>query len=122
MPQDSDTTVDAYQQKFGDLRAKLIETLGTDTVDLLLERAVKEVQPIYPGFTVHRDDVGSLLLDWHDDPVAEHSDDFVRLAFSALYAALLIILARLLGKEIALRLASALDADLVMQGQQIARA
>jgi hypothetical protein len=119
MSQQPGPTVDAYKAKFDELRRKLVESLGTDSVDVLMERAVREVHSVYPGFSLQRDERDSLVLEWTSDPLAEHSEDYVRAAFSALYAALLIILARLLGKEIAVRLASALDAEQVMQGQQI---
>ncbi|MEX0684078.1 MAG: hypothetical protein WD904_10990 [Dehalococcoidia bacterium] len=120
MAESHDSPTTTYDAKFAALRGKLTEALGTDTVDVLLERAVREVMPVYPGFRLHRDDGGPLRLSWEEDSVAEHSEDYIRSAFSGLYAALLIILAKLLGKEIAVRLASALDADRVLQGQQIA--
>jgi hypothetical protein len=116
------SAIDGYKATFGELRRKLVETLGTDTIDLLLERAVREVLDVHPGFRIRRDGGKVLILDWEDDPITNHSDEYIRTAFSALYAALLIILARLLGKEIAVRLASALDADRVLQGEQIAAA
>lgn len=117
LPNSSPT--EAYGAKFAELRQKLVETLGTDTVDVVLERGVREVTQVYPGFRLHVDEDGVHSLAWETDALAEHSDEFVRNAYSALYAAMLIILARMLGRAIAVRLASAVDAERVLQGQPL---
>jgi hypothetical protein len=111
-------TSEAYAARFADLRHRLVETLGGDTVDLVLERAVREAAQVYPGFRLTGPD-GARHLEYEPDTLAEHSDEFVRNAYSALYAAMLIILARILGREIAVRLASAVDAERVLQGQPL---
>jgi hypothetical protein len=109
----------ALEGRFSDLRARLVESLGSDTVDLVLERGVREVAGIYPGFRLSIDNSGYLRLDWEADPVASHSQEFIRNAYSALYAAMLVILARILGREIAVRLAAAVDAERVLQGHPL---
>lgn len=113
-------TPDSYGIKFAELRSKLVEALGSDTIDLVLERGVREVEGVYPGFrlTVVPDRVAE--LDWEPGATGNESDD-ARAAYSALYAAMLVILARMLGREIAVRLASATDAERVLQGQPLAR-
>lgn len=111
---------ESYGIKFAELRSKLVEALGSDTIDLVLERGVREVERVYPGFrlTIAPDRVAE--LDWEPGATGNESDD-ARAAYSALYAAMLVILARMLGREIAVRLASATDAERVLQGQPLAR-
>jgi hypothetical protein len=109
---------DAYSVKFAELRRNLVKALGSDTVNVVLRRGVREIAPVYPGFRLTPTDDG-LQLTWQPDPLAEHSDEFIRAAYSALYAAMLVILARILGREIAVRLASAVDAERVLQGHSI---
>ena len=111
---------EAYAAKFAELRRKLVDTLGTDTVDLILERGVREVSQVYPGFRLMPGEDGALHLAWDPDDPPGQEDDFVRNAYSALYATMLVILARILGREIAVRLASAIDAEQVLQGKPLA--
>lgn len=109
---------DAYSVKFAELRRNLVRALGSETVNVVLQRGVREIAPVYPGFRLTPTDSG-LQLTWQPDPLAEHSDEFIRAAYSALYAVMLVILARILGREIAIRLASAVDAERVLQGHSI---
>lgn len=110
---------DAYGVKFADLRRNLVRALGSETVNVVLQRGVREIAPVYPGFRLTPTEDDGLQLTWQPDSLAEHSDEFVRAAYSALYAVMLVILARILGREIAVRLASAVDAERVLQGQPI---
>jgi len=111
----------AYSAKFFELRAKLVESLGSDTVDILLERAIQEIAAVYPGFRLHHNERGT-TVELENDVLMQKAEeqDYVRSAYSGLYAALLIILAKLLGREIAVRLASSLEADNVLLGGPLA--
>lgn len=110
---------ESYSIKFAELRHKLVKALGTDTVDVVLERGVREIATSYPAFRLDKTEHDGLQITWQPGALAEHSEETVRAAYSALYAVMLIILARILGREIAVRLAAAADAERVLQGHPI---
>jgi hypothetical protein len=118
----TDGTSGAYAARFAELRRKLVESLGKDTVDVVLERGVREIAPVHPGFSITAGEGEDLRVTWQPVDTADDSGEAVRAAYSALYAAMLIILARILGREIAVRLAAAADAEHVLQGQLLGRA
>lgn len=89
---------------------------------MVLERGVREIAQVYPGFGVTAIEGEDLLLTWTPGEIADDSSEAFRAAYSALYSAMLVILARILGREIAVRLASAVDAEQVLQGQLLGRA
>ncbi|HSP55964.1 MAG TPA: hypothetical protein VLS25_10300 [Dehalococcoidia bacterium] len=109
-------TPEAYSVRFAELRRKLVDALGTDTVDVVLRRGVREIAAVYPDFKLTPIEGGSLQLTWDSDRQPGESEEFVRAAYSALYAVMLVILARILGREIAVRLAAAADAEAVLHG------
>jgi hypothetical protein len=112
--------LDVYKRKLLDLRERLIHALGVETVNLLVERSLEEVLPVYPGLAAIEREGDELLLDGLDQAYASASEDEVRNAFSALYAVMLVVLGRMLGKEIALRLAGSPEARRVFEGDPLA--
>lgn len=106
-----------YETTFTDLRERLIRVLGAPTVNRLIDRAAAEVQRSHPA-------IKSLVVDDCDDRVsfeaariafAEATDDQIRDAFTAFNGVLLLVVARLLGKEIALRLTEGLSVSEYLQ-------
>jgi hypothetical protein len=92
------------------VREELAHSLGVQTVDVLIDRAVAEASMVHPGLEGLRLDAGVLSLDGLDTSFAESTDEEVRTAFRALTAVLLLILGRLVGRQIADGLAASLAA------------
>jgi hypothetical protein len=112
--------LEAYKVKLLDLRERLIRALGVDTVNLLMERALEDVVTVYPGLGAIMREGDAMRLDGLDDSYASASVTEVRDAFSALYAVMLVMLGRMLGKEIALRLAGLPEDRRVFEGDSLA--
>ena len=110
----------AYKEKLLDLRARLIQALGVETVHVLVDRSLEEVLTVYPGLAAIQRENDDLNLDGLDEIYQDRPEEEVRAAFSALYAVMLLMLARMLGKEIALRLAGTIDARRVLEGDELA--
>lgn len=110
----------AYKEKLLDLRARLIQALGMETVHVLVDRSLEEVLTVYPGLAAIQRENDDLNLDGLDEIYQDRSEEEVRAAFSALYAVMLLMLARMLGNEIALRLAGTIDARRVLEGDELA--
>ena len=102
---------------FVELREQLVRILGTTTVDLIIERAAVEVIHTYPamaliGLTGHVVQFAAA-----DAALEGKSDAEVSAAFGALQGVMLLILARLLGKEMTARLAPAHDVSGYLEGR-----
>ena len=97
----------------------MIRSLGIETVTVLIDRSLEEVIRVYPELNAIDRDGDEINLDALDDSYGGRSEEDVRAAFSALYAVMLLMLARMLGKEIALRLAGTTDARVVLEGNQL---
>lgn len=95
----------AHEVAFVELREKLIRTLGTQTVDLIIERASVEIAQTYPAMALIRPAKGG-DIDFSEMEAAlgAESESQIRAQFAALQGVILLVLARLLGKEIVLRL------------------
>jgi hypothetical protein len=111
----------AYQDKLLELRENLIRTLGVVSVNILFQRALVEASQTYPELLAIKVRGEELDFDELDQQFPHGSEERIQSAFSALYAVMIVMLARMLGKEIALRLAGTPDAHVVMKGKPIAR-
>ena len=116
----SDNELAGYKTKLEDLHQRLIRALGVETVVVLVNRSLEEVIAVYPGLAAIEHDGDEMKLDGLDEVYEGSPEEEVRAAFSALYAVMLLMLARMLGKEIALRLAGAVDARRVLEGDELA--
>jgi hypothetical protein len=105
-----------HRDDFLRLREQLIRSLGVHTVDLIIERGAAEISPTYPSMALIR--CNDFEVDFGDVAAAMEgkSEDEIRAAFTALNGVLLLILARLLGKENALRLAEGEQTRSLLKG------
>lgn len=113
-------SLEEYRSTLLDLHANLARALGSQTVDNVFERALAEITPAYRGLDDTERVDGRIVLDSIGGGLAEDSDEDVRTAFSALYAAVLVLLSRMVGKEVAVRLAGSPEASAVMEGELLA--
>jgi hypothetical protein len=82
----------------------LVTTLGIHTVRVLLDRAIWQTAQRHPEITLIHHDAG-LSFDALEKSYATRPEEEIEAAFTDLVAEMLLILARLLGREMAQRLA-----------------
>lgn len=97
-----------YEVSLIELRERLIRVLGTPTVNSLIDRSVIEITQAHPALaSLHIDD-DRLRFDGVRVAFADADDEQLRNSFVALHGVLLLLVARLLGREIAERLTGGL--------------
>jgi hypothetical protein len=93
-----------YESRFVELHERLIKVLGAPTVNRLLSRALAEISRAHPGIAALRCQEDALMFDAVRTAMIDEPPEKVRDAFMALAGVLLLLVARLLGREIASRL------------------
>ena len=95
-----------YEERLIALWERLVRTLGIHTVRVLLARALWQTAQRYPDIAlIHHDEAG-LCFEALEMSYATRPQEEVEAAFNDLFAELLLILARLLGRQTAQRLAA----------------
>ena len=106
-----------YERDFTQLRERLIRVLGMPTVDRLIERSAVEIARVHPAAGKVRIEEGEITFEEMRRHLEQASEDDIRNEFTALIGVLLLLVARLLGREIAHRLTEDLSvAELVDAG------
>jgi hypothetical protein len=105
-----------HEASLTELRKQLIRTLGVDAVDLVMKRAIFELCNTHPSMSLIRCEDDELSFDALDPAFAHASDEEVDAAFEALNGVMLLVIARILGREIAARLARGFASPQVMKG------
>lgn len=95
---------DYYEERLTELRERLIRILGVLTVNRLMERATLEIGKASPAVLRIRWDEDAIYFDEFRQALTDVSDEEVRETFTRLNAVLLLLVARLLGNEVARRL------------------
>jgi hypothetical protein len=98
------TQLDYYEHSFLTTRERLIRVLGCPTVDRIVERAAREVERAHPAIGQLRWDDDEIDLTLVRQALDDAGPDEVRDAYNALNGVLIVIVARLLGREVATRL------------------
>ena len=93
-----------YEERLVSLWERLVMTLGIHTVRVLLDRAIWQTAQRHPDIALIHHDAG-LTFDALEKSYATRPDEEIEAAFTDLVAEMLLILARLLGREMAQRLA-----------------
>lgn len=94
------SALERHQVRLTMLWERLARTLGVHTVNVLLDRAIYQAAPHYPDLALIQHTDHGLSF----DALAERPLPAVEEAFGALYEEMLLILARLLGQDMAKRL------------------
>jgi hypothetical protein len=84
-----------------------------------MNRALVEASGVYPALGLVRIDEEGVSFDDADAAFSEQTLDQQQAAFSALYGVTIVILARLVGGEVAVRLAGGQSAEAALQGEPI---
>lgn len=113
------SSLEKYRSRLIALHETLARTLGRQAVDNVFERALIEITPAYRKLDGTERVDGHVVLESIGAELANESEEDVRAAFSALYATVLVLLSRMVGKEVALRLAASPDARTIMEGEQL---
>jgi hypothetical protein len=95
---------DYYEEKFVELRERLIRVLGVPTVNRLIDRAVAEISRPHPAMATLRCEDDVMVFAGVKAALADAPPEEMRDAFMALAGVLVLLVARLLGREIASRL------------------
>lgn len=99
--------LDWHQARLTALWEQLVHTLGVHSVNVLLDRAIWQAAQQYPDLAhIQYSDRGLSF-----DALAGRRVDFANEAFDALYHEMVLVLARLLGQDMARRLLEELQAE-----------
>jgi hypothetical protein len=93
-----------YEERLVSLWERLVTTLGIHTVRVLLDRAIWQTAQCHPEIALIHHDSG-FTFDALEKSYATRPEEEIEAAFTDLVAEMLLILARLLGREMAQRLA-----------------
>ena len=93
-----------YEERLVSLWERLVTTLGIHTVRVLLDRAVWQTAQRHPEIALIHHNAG-FTFDALEKTYATRPEEEIEAAFTDLVAEMLLILARLLGREMAQRLA-----------------
>lgn len=109
-------TLTAYKAAFAELREQLTVFLGKDTVDLLTQRAIREIDATYPAVKDIKIGAEGLVLASLDVALQGMTDQEIGAAFYAMTAVMLLILGRLLGRHVSETIARELDDNVLIKG------
>ena len=104
----TDSPLKEAKSEFQALYSELAHVLGAMTVNVLVDRAVTEIGMAHPGLEGIRLDGTKLDLSRLEQTFSDRSPADIAAAFAALRSVLLLILARLVGKQMAEGLADRL--------------
>lgn len=110
---------DEQERSFCELREKLIRILGVPTVNRLIERAVVEIGRAHPAMAGLRCDGDQIRFDEVRRALAECNEADIQAGYTALNGVLLLLLARLLGRELALRLTEGVTVSDLLESRVI---
>jgi hypothetical protein len=99
-----------------EMREQLSRILGVTAVDMMIERAALEVVHTYPAMSLIRLSEHALEFDAMDAALQAKSDEEVRASFGALSGVIVLIMARLIGKDATARLLPPKGADDLLGG------
>ncbi len=101
-----------YEQRLTQLWERMVRAIGIHTVNVLIERAIYQASERHPQLSlIERTDEG-LGFGELEKACAEAPEQEIANAFTDLTSELLLIMARLLGTEMAQRLAEELEAKM----------
>ena len=93
--------IERSEERLVSLWERAVMTLGIHTVHVLLDRVIWQTAQRHPDITlIHHDDAG-LSFDALEESYATRPQEEIAAAFDDLCAELLLLLARLLGREMA---------------------
>lgn len=108
-----------YEEQLTTLRERLIRILGVPTVNRLIERAVVEIGRAHPALQGLRCDGDRMVLDDVRAALEGADPATVRDTFTALNGVLLLLVARLLGREIAIRMTDGISVGEFLESRAI---
>ncbi len=109
-----------YERRLNDLRERMVRAIGIHTVNVLIERAIYQAAQKHPELAlIQRTDEG-LSFGAFEQAVAAQPEEQIAAALDDLTSEQLLILARLLGREMAERLSEELKARMAQETQKAA--
>jgi hypothetical protein len=95
------TTIAVYEERLVSLWERLVTTLGIHTARVLLARAIWQTAQRHPDIALLQHDDGGLTFDALQTRYATRPHEEIEAAFHDLSTELRLVLARLLGREMA---------------------
>ncbi len=109
MSAEQESILAPYEQRLTDLWEHMVRAIGIHTVNVLMERAIWQAAQEYPDLGLIRRTDEGLDFSAYEEAAAGKPEKEIAAAFERLTSELLLILARLLGREMAERLAAELQ-------------
>jgi hypothetical protein len=97
--------IDRYEERLASLWERLVTTLGIHTARVLLDRALWQTAQRHRDLALLHHDDGGLCFEALEQSYATRPQEEIATSFDDLSAEMLLLLARLLGREMAQRLA-----------------
>jgi hypothetical protein len=98
--------IERSEERLVSLWERAVTTLGIHTVHVLLDRAIWQTAQRHPDITLIQHDDSGLRFDALEESYATRPQEEIAAAFDDLCAEMLLLLARLLGPEMAQRLSA----------------
>jgi hypothetical protein len=93
-----------YEERLASFQDRLVATVGSHTARVLLDRAIWQAAQCHPALDlIHHDDSG-LSFEALEKSCATRPEEEIAVAFNDLVTEMLLILSRLLGRDIAERI------------------
>lgn len=113
--QQKESKLAPYETRLVDLWDKMVRTIGIHTTNVLVERAIWEASLNYPELELIKHNDQGFSLEALEKSYADRPEKEVADAFGALTSELLLIMARLLGKEMAQKVAEELETKMARE-------
>lgn len=108
----NDTTLADAETRLSELWDRMVQTIGIHTVNVLMDRAIWDASRKHPELALIQHTDAGLSFPALNETYADRSPREVTEAFGDLSSELMLILARLLGRDMAQRLAAELEAKM----------
>lgn len=118
---DSESSLAAAEARFVELRDRMIESIGVHTVNVLIDRAIWEASKKHPELSLIEHGDAGLSFQALNARYVQRDTSEVVAAFDDLNLELLVILTRLLGREIAERLAREIESKMPRKRQSLTK-
>jgi hypothetical protein len=102
-------SLEAAEARLIELRERMIQSIGVHTVNVLIDRAIWEASRKHPALALIEHDEAGLSFDALNARYGNQDTSDLVAGFEDLTAELLMILTRLLGRDIAHRLAQEIE-------------
>jgi electron transfer flavoprotein alpha subunit len=117
MSPDQKSSLTPYKERLTDLWERMVRIVGIHTVNVLMERAIYQAAQEYPDLGLIQRTGEGLDFAAYERAAADKPEEEIAAAFEHLSSELLLILARLLGRDMAEQLAAELQTKMAEEAE-----